>query len=96
MPIRGPVVSRNLHSLSLSLGDLSNPCLSWGRLQRIAKTAAEKQAKRLGKGEAGAPGKPKDRKVVVYEDDDGNSWEGLEDVEVPDELSFELNVEDDR
>jgi hypothetical protein len=62
-------------------------------LPRIAKTAAEKQAKRLGKDGKGSM--KKERKVIVYEDDDGNTWEELEDEEVPDELSFELNVEDE-
>lgn len=39
---------------------------------------------------------PNKRKVLVYEDDDGNTWEEEEDEDVTDRPSFELNLDDQR
>ncbi len=42
-----------------------------------------------------APQQTKARKVLVYEDDDGNTWEAEEDEDVTDKPRFELNLVDD-
>lgn len=36
------------------------------------------------------------RKVLVYEDDDGNTWEEEEDEDVTDKPSFEINLDDQK
>jgi len=34
--------------------------------------------------------------VLVYEDDDGNTWEEEEDEDITDKPSFELNLDDQK
>ena len=36
------------------------------------------------------------REVLVYEDDDGNTWEEEEDEDVTDKPSFEINLDDQK